>query len=199
MNKYLNTLLLLPLLIIGQLHVKPAADVVNYYGTPTDIIFNNTKFTLTWSSHPNDTYYKQEYITHGDAVEHFKDMVLVDFIITDLTVKDAAQAQVNNILERKKTDKVCNYQIIKNEQTGEYILDFIMSESTGDDLSVIEWSGYHYKPYTDKAGHKGVLLFGISHRAYGDDTMNFLKTLKTYRGDVLKALVAYQVPEIQIQ
>ena len=199
MNKYLNTLLLLPLLIIGQLNFKPASDVVNYYGTPTDITFNNTKFSLSWSSHPNNIYYKQEYITRGDAVEHFKDMLLVDFIVTDLGVKDAAQAQVNTIMERKKTDQVCNYQIIKNEQTGEYILDFIMSESKGDDLTLIEWSGYHYKPYTDKAGHKGVLLFGISHRAYGDDATGFLRSLKTYRGDVLKKLMAYPMPEIQIQ
>jgi len=199
MNKYLNALLLLPLLVIGQLNFKPASDVVNYYGTPADITFNNTKFTLAWSSHPNDIYYKQEYVTRRDVVERYNDMVLVDFIVTDLGAKDAAQAQVNTILERKKTDQVCNYQIIKNEQTGEYILDFVMSESSDDYVNLVEWNGYHYKPYTDKAGHKGVLLFGISHRAYGDDTMGFLRNLKTYRGDVLKKLMAYPMPEIQIQ
>jgi len=174
-------------------------DVVNYYDTPTTIVFDDINFKLAWSSHPNDSYYKQEYIPNGESVDHFNNMIMIDFIITDATTQTAANAQISNLIERKKTDAVCNYQVLKSPDGNDYMLDFVMSEGSGDNLDVIEWNAYHYKPYTDKAGHKGVLLFAISRRAYADKCMPFLKELRNYKTNQLNKLIRYPVPEITVK
>lgn len=174
-------------------------EVVNYYNMPTVISFDKTEFTLSWSSHPNDTYYKQEYLPKGDVADRFNDMLLIDFIITDLPAKDAVRAQINTIYERKKTDAVCNFEVVKSQDGNEYILNFIMSEGNSDTLSLVEWSAYDYKPYTDKAGHKGILLVGISHRAYGDNITPFLRSLKKYKDEQVRKLTVYPTPEIQLK
>jgi hypothetical protein len=199
MPKNISSLLIILFIALTGFKTTLDDEPVNYYGIPENISFNKTDFTLSWSSHPNDNYYKQEYLPKGDIAEHFHDMVLIDFIITDLSAKDAAGAQIVTINERKKTDAVCNYEVFKNPDGKEYILNFIMSERNGDKVNLVEWSAYHYKPYTDKAGHKGVQLFGISHRAYGDDVMPFLKSLKNYKNEQVNKLVAYPVPEIQLK
>ncbi len=174
-------------------------DITNYYGIPPVINFENTEYKLATSSHPNSAYYKQEYIPANDTVSHFHNMILIDFIQTSLPISDAVQAQVGNIVNRKKTDLVCNYQLLKNKETNNYILDFVMSEGTTDFIDLVEWSAYHYQPYTDKAGHSGILLFGICHRAYSNQVMPYLNSLKEVRHNELKNLNSFPIPNIQIQ
>src|ERR1700739_4706208 len=83
---------------------KPNDEVVNYFGIPASLDFGKLTYTLSWSSHPNDVYYKQEYIPKGNSVERYKDMVLIDFMITDLTVQQVVARQTDMLKERKKTD-----------------------------------------------------------------------------------------------
>lgn len=174
-------------------------DVINYYSSSTDLKFNNLNYSLSWSSHPNDIYYKQEYVADGQESEHYNDMMVIDFLITELTVKDVVGTQLKSLSERKQTDKICNYEVVKNQQTGEYILDFIMSEEKDDHLDITEWNAYRYKSYKDKDGHKGVLLLGVSHRAYSNETNIFLSGLKKYRFEIINKLAVYPFPEINIK
>jgi hypothetical protein len=178
---------------------KHTDKIVNYYNIPESLNFDGLTYSLSWSSHPNDIYFKQEYIPVDNSADHFKDMLLIDFIITDMSVATVADAQVSKLKERKKADMVCNYQLLNNSKTGDYMLDFIMSESKDNAVNLIEWNAYHYKSYTDKQGHKGVLLFGVSHRAYDNDVNAFLKSLGKYRNQKLMVLNGYNVPEIQIK
>ncbi|SDF05063.1 hypothetical protein SAMN05216464_11263 [Mucilaginibacter pineti] len=198
MLKCANTFLLLIIALSTGFTTK-LDEVTNYYGIPETLTFDNVDFKLSWSSHPNATYYKQEYLPKNNTSEHFDDMLIIDFIVTDLSVKDAVGAQIKTLMERKKTDAICNYSVAKSPDGNEYILDFLMSESAGDKISIIEWNGYHYKPYTDKAGHNGVLLFAISHRAYSDQAIPFLKSLKTYKTEQVTKLLKYPTPEIQLK
>jgi hypothetical protein len=196
--KHLPIVLIVSVAILsGFITKQDKQDVPDYYGIPT-LSFNNLNYKLAWSAHPNDKYYKHEYVPSGEKVDHFNNMIVIDFIETEMHVKDAVAAQVNNITERKKTDAVCNYQILK-KSNDDFILDFIMSENTNRTVTIIEWNAYHYIQYTDKNGHKGILLFGISHRAYDDLATPFLKTLGTFRNNNLKALGTYNMPEIQIK
>jgi len=178
---------------------KRADEAINYYGTSDTIHFKKVDYKLSWSSHPSAIYYKHEYLPNGELPEHFNDMVLLEFVQGNFSVKDAVAAQLNFLLERKKTDAVCNYKVMKSANGQEFILDFLMSESSGDKVSLLEWSAYHYKEYTDKAGHKGVLMLGISHRTYGDGSINFLKALSGYRQENIKALSELPFPEIQVK
>lgn len=198
MRKHI-VVLFIPIFIFTSFIRINTDEVVNYYGLPDVLIFNNQNYKLTWSSHPTDIYYKHEYIPKGEVVEHFNNMIMIDFLQTNLSAKDVMQAQVDKINERKKTDVVCNYQLIESPDGNEFILDFLMSESKNNQIDLLEWNGYHYKSYTDKLGHKGVLLFAISHRAYGDQTATMLHDLSNYRNGQIKALIAYPVPEIQLK
>ncbi len=200
MKRHLSSFMILVFIMLTGFTNRRSDDVTNYYGTPVSLNFNGITYNLSWSSHPNESYYKQEYIPKDNSVDRFKDMIMIDFIITDLPVDKAVEARVAQIKERKKTDLVCNYQLYNNpDKPDESILDFLMSESKNDEVNLVEWNAYHYKSYTDKAGHKGVLLFGISHRAYDNDTMDFLKSLSKYRNKNLNLLIGYDVPEIQIK
>jgi hypothetical protein len=197
-NRIVCLISILLLTLTGFTRYTPD-EVINYYGIPETLSFDNTDFNLSWSAHPNDSYYKQEYLPKGESVDHFNNMVLIDFIVTEATAQLAANAQVNNLIERKKTDPICNYQILKSPDGNDYILDFVMSEGPGDNLDVIEWNAYHYKPYTDKAGHKGVLLFAVSRRTYADKCVPFLKNLRGYKAEQLNKLVKYPIPEITVK
>lgn len=186
-------------LLFISLAFKFKDEVINYFGTSKEITFSKKTYKLSWSSHPNATYYKQEYIPDGDKADTFNDMILIDFIQRDIPVAEVVKAQVTMLNERKKTDNICNYQLINSANGSEYILDFAMSESSGPTLNIVEWNAYRYKAYIDKQGHKGVLLFGISHRSYGSKASSFLKSLKEYRVEHQKALISYPMPNIQIK
>jgi hypothetical protein len=173
--------------------------VINYYGTAEIIRFNNADYKLSWSSHPNAVYYKHEYLPKGNTSEHFNDMLLLEFLQGDLSVKDAVQAQLNQITERKKTDAACKFNLVESPGGKEFTLDFTMSTSKNNKVNLVEWSAYHYKAYTDKAGHKGVILFGISHRAYDDKVNAFLSSLPAYRKARIKALTDFPIPKIQVK
>lgn len=198
MNKFLLTPILASMVVaLISFTNKQNSDVVNYYSISPTIVYDNTDYNLAWSAHPNESYYKHEYVPRSESVENFHHMILLDFIQQDIPVRTAVESQVKRLIERKKSDDVCNYSL--RENYGEYILDFVMSESSDSDIRIVEWSAYHYKPYTDKAGHKGVLLFGISRRAYKYGVISFLKSLKDLRNSQLTALSQYPIPDIQVK
>ena len=198
-HKSLLCLFVLILLSIVSFTEKIKSDIVDYYDISQSIDFNGLKYRLSWSSHPNNQYYKQEYIPQGNSISKFEDMVVIDFLRSDITLLNAVQAQIKILTDRKKTDAVCNYNLVNSPDGKEYILDFLMSEGDSNGISILEWNAYHYKVYVDKAGHKGVLLFGVSHRAYDDKVQTFLASLKTYRDTYTNALIGYSMPEIQVK
>jgi hypothetical protein len=173
--------------------------VVNYYGIPDNIAFEGTDYLLSWSSHPNEVYYKHEYLPKGEKPDHFFNMLMIDFIQGDFTAKDVASNKIKTLIERKKTDAACNYDLIESPDGKEFILDFIMSTSANNKTDLVEWSCYHYKNYTDKSGHKGVILYGISNRGYDNDVTSFLQTLPKRRETARDAVIKAPVPEIQIK
>lgn len=170
----------------------------DYLKVPGPINFNETAFNLVWSSNPNANYFKQEYVPSGEAVEKYSQMVLVEVVFGDLTVEDAVRAQVNVIQQRKKTDQVAQYQVIENPNTGEIILDFLMSAGTKKKLDVVEWNAYRYQAFQDESGRKGILLFAISRRGYNENIAPFLKGLKDERINMINTLGAYEMPAVKV-
>jgi hypothetical protein len=199
MRKILFLLLSVVFIIIVSFRYKPADDVVNYLNTPNVISYNKKDYKLVWSSHPASNYYKQEYIPKHQSVDHFDDMLLVDFLMIDTPAANIVGVKVNEIRERKKTDMVANYKVQVNKDKGEYLLDFILSEGDGRTTNTVEWNAYRYKNYADKAGHKGILLFGVSKRAYGDDVTSFLTDLKTARIYLLQTFTQYDFPAVEVK
>jgi len=168
--------------------------VKDYLSVPGPLSYNNTSYRLSWSSHPAANYFKQEYLPAGQQSATYTNMLIIEAVTGAIALKDAVSAKINEITERKKTDALANYQVIENKATGEYLLDFIMSQSSGNTVSVVEWNAYRYSTFKDKAGKTGIRLFAISKRGYGDATTTFLKTLKTARQKDIAVLAAYKIP-----
>jgi hypothetical protein len=192
-------LLLTGSLFLGFINYKDQAATKDYLNIPGPIKFRGITYNLTWSAHPTDNYYKQEYIPVNDTVEHFNKMILIDAIVSDtLSVVDAVRAEAAELDARKATDPVLHYQVFNNPDKTEYMVDFLESEGTVTALHIAEWNVYRYKAFKDKSGHKGVLLFASSARAYDDSIINFIKSIKTDRPEKLNDLIDYNIPEISI-
>ncbi|MGA8918735.1 MAG: hypothetical protein WB540_08385, partial [Pseudolabrys sp.] len=164
---------------------------------PDSIEFNGESYRLSWSSHPTPYYYKQEYLPPGQTGERFQRMVLIEATVRGVDINDAVAAQVNVLNKRKSTDPTVNFAVIKNPKNDEIILDFILSAKDPKGEDVVEWNAYRYAALRGKGGASGVLLLGISRRAYGDDATNFLRRLKSARPAEVNALATYPLPVVR--
>jgi len=170
---------------------------VDRLSLPDAIEFNGESYRLSWSSHPKPYYYKQEYLPPGQTSERFQRMVLIEATVRGVDINDAVAAQVNMLNKRKSSDPTVNFAVFKNPKNEEIILDFILSaqDSKGEDM--VEWSAYRYAALRSKGGASGVLLFGVSRRAYGNDATNFLLRLKSARSAEIKALATHPLPVVR--
>ena len=86
------------------------------------------------------------------------------------------------------------------DKDGETMLDFLLTANSpdGKKIAIIERNVYRYKKIKDKSGHKGVLLFGVSTRAYNKDASNFLTDLETKKMDLMNKVGMYCILEITL-
>ena len=159
--------------------------------------FDNKDYELVWSSHPASNFYKQEYILPNENVEKYKRLILIDFIEGDLNPKDVLSGLANSLENSKKQNPVINYKVY--EKNNEYMIDFIMSENSqdGKEILILERNVYRYfRINTPK--RKGVLLFGISDRAYTKKEMdNMFSVLKNKKFDLVNKIIQIEVPKIK--
>jgi len=169
---------------------------VDRLSLPDSIAFNGESYRLSWSSHPTPNYYKQEYLPAGQTSERFQRMVLIEATVRGVDVNGAVAAQISMLNKRKLTDPTVNFAVLKNPN-GEIILDFILSAQDAKGEDTVEWNAYRYAALRGNGGESGVLLFGISWRAYGDDTPNFLRKLKSARPAEINALATFPLPAVR--
>ena len=159
--------------------------------------FDNKDYELVWSSHPASNFYKQEYILPNENVEKYKRLILIDFIEGDLAPKDVLSGLANSLENSKKQNPVINYKVY--EKNNDYMIDFIMSENSqdGKEVLILERNVYRYfRINTPK--RKGVLLFGISDRAYTKKEMdNMFSVLKNKKLDLVNKVIQIEVPKIK--
>ncbi|MBO9733185.1 MAG: hypothetical protein J7623_31375 [Chitinophaga sp.] len=174
------------------------SNAKDYLHIPGPLQLNNNSYTLVWTTHPSNNYYKQEYLTASDNLEKFKSLVTIDFLQGDFQSKDLAGAKIEELKKLKATNPVVNYNVY--EKNGEYILDFLISQNTADGkrVEIVERNVYRYHAVNSK-GVKGVLLFAGSERAYGDDVTPFLKNLPKEKSKLLNAIASYQLPKVTIK
>lgn len=169
----------------------PATAQTDAIGAPGPIVFEEVEFALAWTSNPSETYFKQEYVPAGQTVERFEDMFMIDVLTNGTSPEAAAAAMVQSLDQRKGSDPVVNYDVIRNDQTGEIILDFLLSDSSSGTM-IVEWNAYRYAPLD-----KGLVLYAISRRGYGEDGARaLLAGLKERRQSAINTLAQMDVPEI---
>ena len=190
--------LLFSQVLFGNVGIARSDSVIDRLSLPDSLEFNGESYRLSWSSHPTPFYYKQEYLPPGQTSEHFEQMVLIEATARGIDVNAAVTAQVNMLNKRKSTDPTVNFAAVKNPKNGEIILDFILSAQSPKGEEIVEWNAYRYAKLRGKGGKSGVLLFGISRRAYGNDAANFLRRLKLVRPVEVNTLANYTLPIVRL-
>ncbi len=127
--------------------------VKDYFNVPGPLQFNKEAYRLSWSTHPNATYYKQEYLPAGQTSEKYTAMILLEVATGDFALADLVKSKTAELDQRKKTDLTTNYAVIQNPTTGEYLLDFVISQGTGA-ASIVEWNVYRYVKLKAKQAQK---------------------------------------------
>ena len=196
--KHIFSVCLTGFVMTTSVYAQTDKSSTDYLSVPGPISFEKTDYNLVWTSHPLDNYYKQEYIERGDSVEKFKTLILLDLITGNTKIKDVVAIKIAELKKLKKTNPVVQFEVFENK--GEYMLDFLVSENTPDGklVSIVERNVYRYKTIVDNSGKKGVLLFGVSERSYGDDIDNFFAKLKTNRDDLINEVGTFKIPDITI-
>ena len=188
--------LVLFLMFIAQF-VMAQNKVEDYLHLGDKYRFDNKDYELVWSSHPASNFYKQEYILPNENVEKYKRLILIDFIEGDLAPKDVLSGLVNSLENSKKQNPVINYKVY--EKNNEYMIDFIMSENSqdGKEVLILERNVYRYfRINTSK--RKGILLFGVSDRAYTKKEMdNMFSVLKNNKLELVNKVAKIEVPKIK--
>ena len=123
---------------------------------------------------------------------------MLDVITGRTKLKDLVATKVAELNKMNVLNPVINYE--KFEKDGEVMLDFMISENTPDGklVSILERNVYRYKSVVDKSGQKGVLLFGVSDRHYGNDIDDFFATFKSKRFDLINLVGAFDIPEMSV-
>ena len=186
------------LIAIGS-YGQPNKAITEYLSVPGPIILTKESFNLAWSSHPSAAYYKQEYLGLKDKIDRFKKMVMIEVLLGEARAADLAKAKIAELKQLKETNPLVNHEIF--QKNGEIIIDFLLSENSrdGKSINIIERNVYRYKDITDKNGKKGVMLFGVSERGYGNDVDVFLASLKKNKAALTNAVAAFVLPELTIK
>lgn len=174
-----------------------AQNAEDILGVPGPIGFDGRDYFLAWSSRPSQAYIKHEYVPEGQRPENYESMVLLEFLAGGLKPIDLARSQIESLNARKPSDPLVNMDMIQNPATGEVILDFVVSSKDDKGEYIVEWNGYRYASVTDGKGTPGGMLFGISHRAYGNDAARtFLTGLREFKAGQIKALSSMKLPSL---
>ena len=173
-------------------------DVTDRIGVKGPLEFNGIKFNLAWSDRPRDNYFIQEYLPEGQTPENFEEMLTIHLFETGMSVSEAVQQKGKELTSRKNSDPLCNYQITESPDGKEYMVDFILSESKGDNMTIAEFNVYRYKQSELGNDRNGILVYAYSKRSYGDDITPFLKKLKDEKINYLNEMAMTGIPDIKI-
>ena len=130
--------------------------------------------------------------------ESFNQMLTLHLFNTETKVKDAVKQKTKELDNRKKTDPTCNYQVTESPDGKEFMVDFLLGESKGDKMTIIEFNIYHYKQVDLGDKKKGILVYAYTKRAYGDDITPFLKNLRSDRIELLNAMIGSEMPTVRL-
>lgn len=171
---------------------------VNYLNISNPLKIENKEYDLVWSSHPNQNYFKQEYLTSDQTLEKYKKMVLIEFVKGDFKLENVIQQKVSELEELKKNNPIVNFQVYENND--EYILDFLLSENSkvGKEIKIVERNIYRNKIIKEK-GNNGIFLFAISEKGYENDLEAFFNNLKNNSSELIETVGNFNLPNIKIK
>jgi hypothetical protein len=189
---------LIALFLTSTLSLHAQNKTIDYLHVPGPIKINQKVYSLTWSSHPNENYYKQEYLGPNEKIEEYNTLVMIDYFKGNFELKDVIDQKVTELENLKKSNPIVKYKTYENN--GEYILDFLITENSkdGKEILIAERNIYRYKLISNDK-NKGVLLFGVSERGYKDNMEKFFNNLKENSSKLIEVVGNYKLPDIDIK
>jgi len=187
------------LLLSSQSYGQKTKEVINFLSIPGPINVQKKAYQLTWSSHPDASLYKQEYLAVGDHFPNYKSMIMIDFVLTASPVDQAVSTKIRELETLKATNPSVNFNILSNAATGEKMIDCLIGQMAPDDRnSLVERTVFRYKSVKTKSGQRGVLLFAVSTRAYGKEVDPFLVKLKRDKPILVNEVARLPMPTIHV-
>jgi hypothetical protein len=174
---------------------------VNYLNTPVSLNFNNNQYSLSWTSHPNGAYFKQEYLTKGDNAEKFTSMLMLEVLTSHIAVKDAAANKMSELQRMKSVNPFVSFETSYNAAKDEQLLDFMITANSkdGKDIAIAERNVYRYTPFINAKGEKGLLLFAVSVRRYGAAAKAFVNTYPSGKSVLQNQVKDFKIPAVSIK
>jgi hypothetical protein len=180
-------------------YAQNAPSPVKYLHVTGSLNFGGKAHNLAWSSHPTAGYYKQEYLPKGESSSRFKTMLLMEVVTGGPEVKQAVSAKLAELKALKQANPLVEYEIFDKAKTGEYLLHFLLTAAAPDGkINIAERNVYRYKTFIDKEGKPGVLLFGVSTRAYGSGVSSFLAETAKAKAALVNAVAQLALPQPQL-
>jgi hypothetical protein len=172
-------------------------DIQEYLSVSGPLEFDDKSYSLKWTT-KIDNYYVQEYLTEGDSLSNFEEMISLFVLNESVSVEDAIQLKIQELNEFKKTDPVCNYAVTFGPKNSGTLIDFLRGESVEGIITLVEFNLYRYKQIKLGKNKKAVLIYAFSKRATGTDIMPFLTSLKEGRIDYIDKIFEVELPEIEL-
>lgn len=179
------------------LRAQPSPSAVDYLRVPGPLVFEKTPYHLVWSAHPTPTFYKHEYLTAGDQLNQFKTMILLDVVTGKADLRQVVAAKVAELKSLQANNPVVRYEVIETGKPGEALLDFWLSQNApdGKTILIVERNVYRYRLFTNSAGQKGILLFGVSKRGYGAEARKFMAAQQARKADLVGQVQGFAMPD----
>lgn len=171
-------------------------DIIDYLSTGSELSFNNEKYNLAWSSHPNATYFKQEYLRKSDKLEKYEKMILVEAIKTTLNPEKASQMKINELTNLKKINPIVNFKQVQSSNQNDKIISFTISGG-----NILEWNVYKYQQQQIE-NENMVILYAYSYRNYvstKEDVTKFMDYVKNNENKMIETITKTNIPKVKIK
>ncbi len=171
-------------------------NIIDYLSTGSELSFNNEKYNLAWSSHPNATYYKQEYLRKSDKLEKYEKMILVEAIKTTLNPEKASQMKINELTNLKKTNPIVNFKQAESSNQNDKIISFTISGG-----NILEWNVYKYQQQQVE-NENMIILYAYSYRNYistKEDVTKFTDYVKNHENKMIETITKTNIPKVKIK
>ena len=188
--KYL-LLLLIPVLLTAQ----ETEDLLNVKGP---MIFNNTQFYLSYSNHPEDIYYVQQYLPKNQTFNNFKQMLVFNVYVTDMTPKQALSQQIIDLDKRKENDSLLTYEIMESPDGNEFLLSFRISDlAYGQPLEKVEYCVYRYSSQV-KNDKEILTIYSYINRSFGEEIEPYIANLEEIKEGFVNEMSIIKLPEFTL-
>lgn len=171
-------------------------DIIDYLSTGSELSFNNEKYNLAWSSHPNATYFKQEYLRKSDKLEKYEKMILVEAIKTTLNPEKASQMKINELTNLKKINPIVSFMQVQSSNQNDKILSFTISGG-----NILEWNVYKYQQQQIE-NENMIVLYAYSYRNYvssKEEVTKFMAYVKSNENKMIETITKTNIPKVKIK